>query len=270
MKPIEGLGRVLRISFSMICVYFILGSLLLPLVASEAGIADVSPMFAGYAILFLIPLAIIGRMIKQKDHFPWRFFFIVVFVLAVIFGATNADAMTQAPEEIATKVESVAKSETKLVAKDKTYMERFYSLAIPYVAKWEGLRLKAYQDVIGVWTICSGTTRGVKKGDIKTKAQCAALLRAEIGEYRQGLHKAFTKQTITTRLPIYRDVAFTSWTINIGIGAASRSTAVKRLNGGNIKGACQAMTWFNKAGGKIWVGLQNRRTEDEQWCLVDA
>jgi lysozyme len=62
-------------------------------------------------------------------------------------------------------------------------------------------------------------------------------------------------------------VAFVSLTYNIGVGAFCRSTARKRLNRGDIRGACNAAKWFNKAGGRTIKGLVNRRAAEHRLCL---
>lgn len=46
---------------------------------------------------------------------------------------------------------------------------------------------------------------------------------------------------------------------NVGTGAICGSTAARRARAGNHAGACQALTWFNKAGGKRIRGLVLRR-----------
>lgn len=51
----------------------------------------------------------------------------------------------------------------------------------------EGLRLKAYQDTVGVWTIGFGTTRAfdngpVRKGDVITRDQADELLRRDMAQ----------------------------------------------------------------------------------------
>ena len=47
-------------------------------------------------------------------------------------------------------------------------------IAVGIVGGFEGLRTKAYRDVVGVPTICFGETRGVKMGDTATDAQIGA------------------------------------------------------------------------------------------------
>ena len=137
-------------------------------------------------------------------------------------------------------------------------------IAVPLVAKWEGKRNEAYRDIVGVWTICYGHTHDVKAGDYYTDAQCRAMLREELEAYHLRLLPAFTAAAI---LPPARHAAFDSLAYNVGVSGVSRSTAVRRLNAGNIEGACQAIGWWNRAGGRVVRGLVNRRTEEVELCM---
>lgn len=149
-------------------------------------------------------------------------------------------------------------------------LEEFLDVSVPLIAKWEGKRNNSYRDIVGVWTICYGSTRGIGPGMFFTDEKCYDLLKDEIIEYREGLHKYFTDTTKNTRLTPERDAAFTSLAYNVGIRGAGRSTATRRLNNGNIPGACNALTWWNKAGGRVVRGLVNRRAEERKLCLLDT
>lgn len=56
-----------------------------------------------------------------------------------------------------------------------------YTIVEQFLTEKEGMRYTAYQDGGGVWTICLGHTKGVKKGDTATPAQCAEWARQDIG-----------------------------------------------------------------------------------------
>lgn len=147
----------------------------------------------------------------------------------------------------------------------------FLLVAVPLVAKWEGKENHAYLDRIAsppVWTICYGETRGVKGGDYASDAQCEAMLREGLAEYRAGLHRYFTAETIANRLTPERDAAYVSLAWNVGIHGAGKSTATRRLNAGNIAGGCQALTWWNRAGGRVVRGLVNRRADEYRLCMA--
>lgn len=141
------------------------------------------------------------------------------------------------------------------------------AVAVPLIAKWEGKRNAAYQDIVGVWTICYGHTRTARPGMVLSDAECEALLREEVAEYRIGLHGYFTDVTLQTRLTPQRDAAYTSLAFNVGIAGAGRSTATRRLNEGDIAGGCTAITWWNRAGGRVVRGLVNRRADEYALCM---
>lgn len=136
--------------------------------------------------------------------------------------------------------------------------------AISLVGAWEGLRLVAYKDIVGVPTVCYGETYGVKLGDRHTKAECDDMLLASLKKHERGMRKCLVNPDA---IPAQTYVTFVSLTYNIGVGAFCRSTARKRLNRGDYEGACNAATWFNKAGGKTIRGLVNRRTAEHKLCL---
>lgn len=133
--------------------------------------------------------------------------------------------------------------------------------ASAFVAQWEGLRTQAYQDVIGVWTVCFGETKGVMPGDQYTAAECEAMLDKELRSYAVNLGKC-----LKAPLPEGAAVAFLSWSYNVGTGAACRSTAVRKANAGDLFGACDELLRWNRAGGRVVPGLVNRRKAEHVLC----
>ncbi|WP_425087758.1 lysozyme [Stappia sp.] len=126
------------------------------------------------------------------------------------------------------------------------------------VAPWEGTKNLAYWDALGqVWTVCTGETKGVSKGDRYTDAECADMLYATLEkDYRQPLAKCIQGFEAA---PLSWQASMLSLTYNIGTGAACKSTAAKRARAGDFKASCHAMTWYEKAGGRTIRGLQLRR-----------
>jgi lysozyme len=141
---------------------------------------------------------------------------------------------------------------------------------IAFVGGWEGLRLQAYKDSVGVPTVCYGETRGVEMGDSYTKAQCDAMLVAALAEFEAGVSNCIDPWR---DLPVNTQIALVSWAYNVGIGAACGSTAVKRFNRGDYVAACDAITWFRKGtigGVKVVIpGLVNRRSAEYNLCVED-
>ncbi len=133
------------------------------------------------------------------------------------------------------------------------------------IKKFEGLKLIAYQDSVGILTIGYGNITyedfsKVKKGD-KISQQRA-------DEVFQFFANRFAKQVdavITANVTQNQFNAVVSLAYNIGIGAFSKSTLLKKLNknpnDSTIKD--EFLKWVNAGGRKI-QGLVNRRTEESK------
>lgn len=134
----------------------------------------------------------------------------------------------------------------------------------PFIAKWEGLSLVAYRDIVGVPTVCYGETRGVQMGDKYTKAECEEMLRKSVAEYYAKLQPYMTNKDI----PIGVQASLLELAYNVGIQAAGTSTMMKLANQGKYKEACQQLDRWVKAGGGKVQGLVNRRADSKvNLCL---
>ena len=132
---------------------------------------------------------------------------------------------------------------------------------VAFIGPWEGRRYVAYQDIVGVWTICDGHTKGVKQGDTATDAQCDEMAAQDVAEHNAGI-----RQCITRPMPQNVEIAFTSLAFNVGVRAFCGSTALRKYNAGDDTGACEAMNLWIKAGGKTVNGLVNRRQAESALC----
>lgn len=130
------------------------------------------------------------------------------------------------------------------------------------VQPWEGRELRAYRDIVGVWTICDGDTNNVRPGQVATPAECDARLAANLRRYHAELRKC-----LTASMPVKTEAAFVSWTYNVGWGAACSSTLVRLANAGDLRSACDQLLRWNRAGGREVRGLTNRRQAERQLCL---
>lgn len=128
---------------------------------------------------------------------------------------------------------------------------------IELIKRHEGLRLGAYLDAAGVWTIGYGSTGGVRPGDVITEAQAEALLREDIrtAEREVGRHKLNINQN--------QFDALVSFTFNVGSGNFRSSTLLKRIkeNPDHPDIANQFRRWVY-GGGKVLPGLIKRRAEE--------
>lgn len=136
-------------------------------------------------------------------------------------------------------------------------------LAVVTVGKFEGEKTKAYRDIVGVWTICNGHTAGVREGDVATREECRRLLLKDLVEHEADLRACLRSPD---SIPDNAYVAFLSLTINIGARAFCKSTLVKKLNAGDVAGACDELPKFNRAGGQVVAGLTRRRLEERALC----
>lgn len=135
------------------------------------------------------------------------------------------------------------------------------ALAIPLVTAYEGRNLVAYLDPVGIPTICDGITRGVHLGQVKTPAQCDALLEAELGRAIAAVDRL-----VLYPQPDTRRAALGSFVFNVGGSAFASSTLLRKLNAGDVAGACAELSRWVYAKGKRLGGLVRRRAAERQLC----
>jgi lysozyme len=135
-------------------------------------------------------------------------------------------------------------------------------MAIVNVGKDEGLRLRTYKDIVGVPTYCYGETQGAVMGRTYSKEQCDTLLLRRLDEFAGKVEHCVKAPMSDKTL-----VAFTSFSYNVGINGFCSSTAVRLYNTGDRPGACRAMGYWNKAGGRVVPGLTARRARETALCL---
>lgn len=138
---------------------------------------------------------------------------------------------------------------------------------IDLICNFEGLRLKAYDDGVGVWTIGFGTTKypngiRVKKGDTCTLDQAKAYMQNDLKSFEQTVNN-------TVKVPLNQNQfdALVSLAYNIGSTAFKNSTLVRQLNEENYKAAANQFNVWVNAGGKRMQGLVNRRAAERTLFL---
>lgn len=134
------------------------------------------------------------------------------------------------------------------------------------VKEFEGLRLKAYQDVVGIWTIGYGDTRGVTKGMTITKEEAEKRLTERLKEF-----EGYVDEYVKAKLTQNQYDALVSLVYNIGPVNFRDSTLLKKLNATDYAGAADEFLRWNKAGvrGKLREieGLTNRRKKERELFL---
>jgi lysozyme len=121
---------------------------------------------------------------------------------------------------------------------------------------WESVRLEPYRDPIGVWTVCGGETHVPMRR--YTEKECAEIdgrrMRSRLEEVR--------KVNPGIAADPYQWAAHTSLANNIGIANYTRSSTLRLYKQRRKREACEAMSAWRLAGGKVWRGLVLRRSGD--------
>ena len=138
------------------------------------------------------------------------------------------------------------------------------AMAIGIVGSFEGLRTKSYSDIVGVWTACYGETRNIRPGMTFTKPECDRMLADRLVEFETNMRACLKAPDSIPDKPY---VAFVSLSYNIGSRAFCGSSVAKKANAGDLRGACDAILLWNRAGGKEIPGLTRRRQEERALCL---
>jgi len=132
---------------------------------------------------------------------------------------------------------------------------------INLIKQFEGLKLTAYQDSIGIYTIGYGTIRyenglSVKKGDVITLDRANTLLQYYVDHTILPSMNNF----ITADLNDDQQSAIASFVYNLGAHSLESSTLLKKLNvNPNDPSIELEFLKWNKAGGNVIVGLTKRR-----------
>lgn len=138
---------------------------------------------------------------------------------------------------------------------------------ISLIKQFEGCKLKAYQDSVGVWTIGYGWTqpvdgRKIGPGMIIDQATAERLLKCGLVQYEQGVNQ-LVKVIITQG----QFDALVSFAYNLGLRSLSTSTLLRKLNAGDKQGAADEFGKWVNAGGVRLNGLVKRRAAERELFL---
>lgn len=143
-------------------------------------------------------------------------------------------------------------------------MNAALELLIGLLKRFEGCRLTAYQDIVGVWTIGYGETLGVHPGMSWTQDEADSRLRLRALQFLMAVGKACP---VLMNYP-NRWAAATCLAYNIGMGAFRASSVCRLSKRQEWQRAADSFWLWNKAGGKVVNGLTRRRTEERRTYLA--
>ncbi|EAB1772009.1 lysozyme [Salmonella enterica subsp. enterica] len=132
-----------------------------------------------------------------------------------------------------------------------------------FIRAREGVKLAAYQDGGGVWTIGYGHTRGVKQGQVINHEQADEFLDSDLRQVESCISKR-----VTVALNQNQFDALVSFVFNVGRQAFSDSTLLKKLNEGNYRAAADQFTRWVYDNDQFVQGLYNRRVAERDLFLL--
>lgn len=131
------------------------------------------------------------------------------------------------------------------------------------IKQFEGLRLNAYQDSAGIWTIGYGNINyedftKVKKGDKVSQQRAEEIFKFFADRFARQVDAVITKPVTQNQFNAVVSLAY-----NIGISAFQKSTLLRKLNANPNDSTIrnEFLKWVN-AGGKKIQGLVNRREKE--------
>ncbi|WGG66676.1 lysozyme [Enterobacter ludwigii] len=138
---------------------------------------------------------------------------------------------------------------------------------IALIKQFEGCKLTAYQDSVGVWTIGYGWTQPVDGKPIRA----GMTIKQETAErlLKTGLvsYESDVSRLVKVGMTQGQFDALVSFTYNLGARSLSTSTLLRKLNAGDYAGAADEFLHWNKAGGKVLNGLTRRREAERALFL---
>jgi len=130
---------------------------------------------------------------------------------------------------------------------------------------FEGVRLTAHQDQVGVWTIGYGHTGPDVHGGLAiTQEQANDLLMGDVSHAAAAVNRLVT-------VPLTQDQfdALVDFVFNVGIGNFGSSTLLRELNASNFTEAAAQFERWSHAGGIVVAGLLRRRQAEAKLFQTD-
>ena len=133
----------------------------------------------------------------------------------------------------------------------------------------EGLRLRAYRDSVGVWTIGYGHTSAagdpvVRPGMVISDVQADQILSRDLALFESGLSKLLlgVKNVEQREFDALGSISF-----NIGLGNLRSSSLLRAYRAGDKMTAARKFMDWNRAGGRVLPGLTTRRAKERAWFM---
>jgi lysozyme len=150
--------------------------------------------------------------------------------------------------------------EKPLMPNDFSYSDKGLALT----QQCEGLRLTAYQDSVGVWTIGYGHTGSdVHPGLTILSEQATELLKNDVETAVAAVNKL-----VTVQLQQHQFDALVDFVFNLGSQRLAGSTLLRKLNAADYAGAAEQFLVWVRAGNQVLPGLLARRKAERAMFLA--
>lgn len=136
---------------------------------------------------------------------------------------------------------------------------RYSQSGLHLTEAFEDCKLRAYQDVKGVWTIGYGHTEGVSPGMTCSPMQAEVWLRQDVATAVAAVNR-LVKGPLTQN----EFDALVDFTFNAGAGSLAHSTLLQLINAGDDAHAAAEFEKWDKSGGKVVAGLLRRRVSERE------
>jgi lysozyme len=133
---------------------------------------------------------------------------------------------------------------------------------IDLIKYFEGWRARAYRDSVGVWTIGYGHTAAAglphpRSGMTISKEEGERILKKDLKSYEKAVSDALKVRVTQNQFD-----ALVSFCYNVGPGNLRKSSVLRYVNAGMIQQVPSRLMLWNKAGGRILLGLTRRRAAE--------
>lgn len=127
------------------------------------------------------------------------------------------------------------------------------------IKEFEGCRLQAYRDIVGILTIGFGHTGvDVVEGKKISQEEADKLLSNDLIKFENGVCKLLKHGVNDNQFS-----ALVCFAYNVGLGNLASSTLLKKLNAGDLNAATSEFLRWCKAGGVQVPGLLRRRKAEQ-------
>ena len=146
-------------------------------------------------------------------------------------------------------------------------VRRINQSGLDLIKRFEGLKLDAYQDVAGVWTIGYGHIRGVQPGMHITEAEAEQALRDDLATAEHAVEDATADAPPSDN----QFAAMVALCFNVGSANFRGSSVLREHLAGDTAAAANAFLSWNKARVQGILqevkGLTNRRAAERELYL---